>query len=122
MNGLIITPETTTIAKDSSYIHARLERLFFSSMGDTIGFPNDGSKIMNYFWEPADGITAKAILTEVKRLVSTYEPDIILESITSGFWPVLASNEVQLIIEIRFYLKDSPQETITETLSRVRTN
>ena len=51
MNGLIITPDETTMAEDAAYIHARLERLLFTGIGDVLGFPNDGSKIMNYFWE-----------------------------------------------------------------------
>lgn len=122
MKGLIITPDITTIAEDSTYIHARLERLFFTELGSQVGFPKDGSKIMNYFWDPADEITAKAVLAEVKRLITTYEPDIILQSITSGFWPITASNEIQLVIEIKFYLKDSPQQLLSETLSRIRTN
>lgn len=103
MQGLSIK-DTIEIVQDKYYIQDRLERLFFTPPSDIPGFFDDGSQIMDLFWEPAVPETARALLFEVKRLVTKYEPTINLISILAGLFPT-DNDEVILMIELMFTMK-----------------
>lgn len=118
MQGLSLK-NSVEIKKDGDLIQDRLERLFFIGYDEIPGFMNNGSKIMDYFYEPADQKTVNNILFEVKRLLTLYEPDIILEYVEAGFVP-LQTEEIMLVIGLQFHLAYDPNESKNVQLSKVR--
>ncbi len=114
MQGLNIK-NSIEISYDKDYYFNLLERLFFIGENEIPGSFEDGSRIMDYFWEDATSTTVKGIIFEVKRLITKYVTDLNLLSVSAGIIPMNNSKELLLIIEIEYSLKNSP--TIKDDLS-----
>jgi hypothetical protein len=74
-----------TIQKDSNLFASRMERLFFTPIGESIGNLERGSRIPDFFWEGATEENAQAILREVKFLLQAFEKEIIPSKIFVKF-------------------------------------
>lgn len=118
MQGLSLT-ESISIKKDKYSYLDRLERLFFVRDMEIPGFLSSGSAIPDFFWEPATPQTINKIIFEVKRLVTTYEPNMLLRSIIAGFIP-LESKELLFVIELEFAIKSNPEDLQKLTITKIR--
>jgi len=117
MQGLSLK-ESIQIKYDKEYIYDRLERLFFID-SEIPGRFEDGSKIMEFFWEPADSETIRNIIFEVKRLIYRYEKNLNVTAISAGFIPINGT-ELILLIEIEYTLKIDPNAKEVLTFSKIR--
>lgn len=91
------------ISKDNEVINAHLERLLFTGFGEIIGYPQLGSRIPEFFWEPMNEETASDILSETQFLIETYEPRINIESLSVTFQQ-MSPADTGLIIELEYTL------------------
>lgn len=82
MRGLNITKETN-ILEDEALLYSRIERLLFTNQGERLGRPQIGSLLPKLFYEPADTDLLADILREIEYLITNYEPDLILDSISA---------------------------------------
>ena len=119
MFGLALDSNGLKIAKDVTLLHSRLERLFFTTIGDQIGYLDQGSRVLDYFWEGATIENAQAILFEVKTLLKMYEPNLIPISMMVTFSPVIASS-MALFIDLEFYWKDNENLSYSVSLVKVK--
>jgi len=103
MQGLILK-NGISIGIETDYLYDRLERLFFINTNEILGFYEDGSQILDFFWEPATPTTVRAIVFEVKRLLYKYEPTLDITAINSGLFPD-EGGEMLMMIEIEFMKK-----------------
>ena len=87
MQGLNIK-NSIEISYDKDYYFNLLERLFFIGENEIPGSFDDGSRIMDYFWEDATSTTVKGIIFEVKRLITKYVTDLNLLSVSAGIIPL----------------------------------
>lgn len=111
MQGLSLK-NSVEIKYDKEYLYDRLERLFFIN-NEIPGRLSEGSKIMDFFWEPADVITIQKIIFEIKRLIYKYEKGLNVSAVSAGFIPT-NENEIMLLIEIEYILKnDIEKDTLT---------
>ncbi len=70
------------VTSGNELVGSRLERLFFTAEGGMLGHPEWGSRIPGeFFFEPADEITANEIINEMVFLLGTYENDTGVEVI-----------------------------------------
>jgi hypothetical protein len=106
------------IKYDKEYLYDRLERLFFVS-NEIPGRLNEGSQIMDFFWEPADETTIQRIIFEIKRLIYKYERNLGVNSISAGFIPT-TDKELMLVIEIEYSLKVSPDKKENLSFIKIR--
>jgi len=107
------------VASDHELLKSRLERLFFTPLNDQIGSVNSGSRILDYLWEGATEENARAILKEVKWLISAYEPNMMLTSVLVKFLPVSNSGAIALVIEISFYWIDLEDEEFNLNIIKI---
>lgn len=119
MQGLSLK-DSVKIKYEKEYLYDRLERLFFIR-SELPGRMNDGSNIMNYFWQPADSITVSEIIFEVKRLMLQYEPALNVTAVSAGFLPVNGI-ELMLVIEVEYTLVNDPLDTEVLTFIKIRNN
>lgn len=83
MNGLNISlKDRIDVSSDDILIHSRLERLLFTDQEERVGRLTFGSLIPQYFYEPADVDLIADVIREIQFLIQTYEPELILSSIT----------------------------------------
>lgn len=118
MQGLSLT-KSIEIKKDKAYYLDRLERLFFTPRDEMYGFLDEGSEIPYFIWEDATPETVSRIVFEVKRLVSTYEPNLSLQTVIAGFVP-LTTGELLLLIELEFYTVENPVELQKLNIAKLR--
>lgn len=102
----------------NQYLLDRLERLFFIR-NELPGRMEDGSNIMDFFWQPADETTVNEIIFEIKRLIYKYETNLILTSVSAGFLPVNGV-ELILVIEIEYKLRNNPEISDSLTFMKIR--
>lgn len=119
MQGLNIK-NSIEISHDNDYYFNLLERLFFIGENEIPGSFEDGSKIMDYFWEDATTTTARGIIFEVKRLITKYVTDLNLLSVSSGIIPINDSKELLLIIEIEYSLRNNPSTKNSLSFTKIR--
>jgi len=103
MQGLILK-NGINIGIGTDYLYDRLERLLFINTNEILGFYEDGSQLLDFFWEPATPTTARALIFEVKRLLSKYEPTLDIVAISAGLFPD-DKGEMLMMIEIEFMKK-----------------
>lgn len=84
MKGLGFSPtKGPSILQSSELYHSRLERLFFTPEGALLGNPDWGSRIPNeFFYEPADLLSANEILNECTFLLTEREPLLTIDELT----------------------------------------
>lgn len=116
--GLIITSNDIKIAKDKELIHNSLERLLFSETLSNIGFLDKGSRILDYLHERVTFNEVIAIIREIKDLIRSYEPRIILDSVGAKIIP----NESIIMIEVylEFHFVDTPEEREIVAISKIK--
>lgn len=123
MKGLIINNQSVKIGEYSStnqeLLHASLERLFFVEIGTQLGSLDQGSRIIDYFYEPATENTALAIMDEVEFLITTYEVRMVLEAVGVDIVP--AAGATGLIIMVRYHLPENPDKVEYLEFVKVRT-
>jgi len=110
--------DSIEIKHGKEYLYDRLERLFFVSK-EIPGRLNEGSQIMDFFWEPADETTIQRIIFEIKRLIYKYERNLGVNSISAGFIPT-TDKELMLVIEIEYSLKASPDKKENLSFIKIR--
>ena len=110
MLGLAMGQSEFTIAKDTDLLASRLERLFFTSIGESIGHLDKGSRILEYFWEGDTEENAQGILREVKFILRAYEPNVIPTNMMVTFQPVNSGGGIALIIDLSFYWIDNENQ------------
>ena len=118
MLGLTIDGSGINIKSNQQLLHSRLERLFFSPIGESIGFLNQGSRIQDYFWESDTVENAQAILHEVKWLLKAHEPSVIPTSMLVKFSPFAGGTA--LIIELGFYWADNENEEFNLQIIKIK--
>ena len=122
MLGIGLDSNGLKIKSDIDLLHSRLERLFFLPIEDQIGALETGSRILDYFWEEDSVENAKAILTEVKFLLATYEPNIVPLNILVKFVPLNEDSlgGSALVIELSAYFVDDEEQEINVSLIKVK--
>ena len=121
MKGLALdTTDGLRVAEDIKLTHSRLERLFFTPVGEAIGHLDKGSRILEYFWEGSTEENAQGILHEIKFLLKAFEPELIATSILVKFSPVENSGAMALIIELSFFWVNNENEEYDVRLIKVK--
>jgi len=121
MKGLALdVGEGLRVAENIKLTHSRLERLFFTPIGEAIGNLDKGSRILEYFWEGSTNENAQGILHEVKFLLKAYEPEIIPINILVKFSPMENGGAMALIIELKFYWVNNENEEYDIKLIKVK--
>ena len=70
------------ISEGGALYNVALERLLFQGLNEVPGFLGVGSRLLEYFWEPATQRTASKIIEEIKYMVKTYEKRVTLKSVS----------------------------------------
>lgn len=117
MQGLIITDNVVKIAQRQELVHNALERLFFSELNVMPGALDKGSRIPDYLDEPANEENVLGIMNEVRTLVESYEPRIVLEEIAIDITPV--DGTVGVIIYVKWHFAEDPDESFESLLDKV---
>ena len=120
MKGLFLNSNGIGIANDENLLAARLERLFFSEIGESHGYLEEGSRILDYFYEGDTVDNARSILTEVKILLSVYESNFIPEYMRVDFQIVGNGGSAALIISIEGYFLNNENELYNIELIKVK--
>jgi phage baseplate assembly protein W len=120
MKGLAVTATSIGILQDTDLASYRLERLISIHLGEIPGIPSAGSKLRTLFWQPLDVQTCLDIIDEIKVLVSLYEPNIAIKSISASIMN-LNPDASGIIIEINAELVNNKKSFGTKII-RVRDN
>jgi len=73
---------------DNDAIKSDLLHLITTRKGERYYLPNFGTDLMKFLFEPNDGITESGIITEIKTVISSYIPNLQVDS-------VVIDNEVE---------------------------
>jgi phage baseplate assembly protein W len=110
MKGLMINKQDVRIgvydSTNNELIQASVERLLFCETGTMVGALNNGSRILDYFYEGASEATALAIIEEVKNLIKYNEPRIVLDAVGVNIVP--ADGADGLIILLKYHSVQNP--------------
>jgi phage baseplate assembly protein W len=107
MKGLIFNNLMSSVADNSDYIRARIERLLFIPEGEILGFPDYGSAIQDFFHEIEDDISADDIINEITFLMQEREPELEIDDI---YIEILNADAGQNGILIRMNIYDNTSQ------------
>lgn len=114
MKGLdIFSPDGPKIAEGIDLVNANLERLLFQGLREVPGHLEIGSRVPEYFWEPAINKTANIMVEEIKFLIQTYENRIELKEIVVNILDMDVANK-GIHITLKYNLKQSEDITTVE--------
>jgi len=123
MKGLIITGQDVRMgAYDNStneLINASLERLIFCETNAMVGSLDNGSRVLDYFYDKADSSTALAIMDEIKNLIKYNEPRIVLDAIGVNIVP--SEGAAGLIIILKYHSIENPNKSEYVKFIKIRT-
>ena len=117
MQGLIINDNVVKIARNAELVHNALDRLLFSELNVMPGALDKGSRIPDYLDEPANEENILGIMSEVRTLIETYEPRIVLEEIAVDITPT--NGTVGVVIYLKWHFAEDPDESFESLLDKV---
>jgi len=118
MLGLTLNKNGLKTASDINLLSARLERLFFTQVGTAIGFLDNGSRILDYFWEGDTPENAKGILSEVKFLLMAHETSFVPIDILVKF--IAIDGYTALLIEINGSFEEELGEIVNLKFVKIK--
>jgi len=95
--------QMTQITKDA--LSSDLLLLLLTLPGERYYFPEYGSNLLKYIFEPNDNLTSTDVEQEIKRLVSLYIPSLTIDKVNFNWSEDSEGNAIsdnQLNVDIRF--------------------
>jgi len=93
---------------DNQAIKADLLHLLLTRKGQRLYNPDFGTDLLQYIYEPYDGITFDAIKEEINTSVKKYLPEVRLDDFTVEESPL---NEYAVLVTIKFTITDGVFQT-----------
>lgn len=111
-----ITKDVALKTKENAIIQS-VKNLIQTNYSERVFNPKLGSHIRRMLFEPLDGITASIINTEIKNVISNFEPRVNVDEVAVS----VNNDENGYNVTVRFYVNNSLKPiTVALFLSRLR--
>lgn len=88
-------------------VHSELMHLIFTPSGQRLRYPEFGTKLIQYIFNPNDNETWSDILTEIKDKVAKYIPDCSIKDLEVSE----TDNGVGIVVNVKYALKENGSST-----------